>query len=220
MHSLGYQLDAFSRVVLKHRRRNFVKYASLRQAENFLQQNFIDLLRCATLHRCSESEHLFQQRLRIAHAAVSLACQQNQRSFGDLKTFAFCDRIEPLDDFPQTNAAKIVTLATRKNSRRQAMRFGGRENKFDRWRRFFQSLQQRVERIFGDLVNFIDDVNLKSASSRLIADIFDDLANLIDAAIRRTVDFENVDRIALGNLMTLSADATRSSGWPIIAIPD
>jgi hypothetical protein len=98
------------------------------------------------------------------------------------------------------------------------MRFGGRENKFDRWRRFFQSLQQRVERIFGDLVNFIDDVNLKSALSRLIADIFDDLANLIDAAIGRTVDFENVDRIALGNLMTLSADATRSSGWPIIAI--
>ena len=67
-------------------------------------------------------------------------------------------------------------------------------------------------------MNFIDDVNLKSALSRLIADIFDDLANLIDAAIGRTVDFENVDRIALGNLMTLSADATRSSGWPIIAI--
>ena len=98
------------------------------------------------------------------------------------------------------------------------MRLGGCENKFDRWRRFFQSLQQRVERVLGDLMNFIDDVNLKSALSRLIADIFDDLANLIDAAIGRTVDFENVDRIALGNLLTLSADAARSRGWTIIAI--
>ena len=54
-------------------------------------------------------------------------------------------------------------------------------------------------------MHFIDDVNLESALRGLIANIFDDLSDFVDAAIRCTVNFQNIDRIAIRNLFAMAA---------------
>ena len=98
------------------------------------------------------------------------------------------------------------------------MRFRGREDKLYRRRRLLQCFQERIEGILGNLMNFVDDIDFKSAICRLIADILNDLANFIDAAIRRAVNFKNVDRVALSNFFAMAAFVARSSGGPVVTV--
>src|SRR4030095_4890515 len=88
---------------------------------------------------------------------------------------------------------------------RQTMRLGGREDKFDRWRRLFERLQQSVEGIFGYLMHLVDNIDLESRFGRLVGHAPNDLAGFIAAAIRRAVDFEDVDGISLSDLVALRA---------------
>ena len=67
-------------------------------------------------------------------------------------------------------------------------------------------------------MNLVYDVNLKPTLCRLIADIFNDLANFIDTAIRRPIDFKNVDRVALGDLLAVRAPVARSGRRPFFAV--
>ena len=60
-------------------------------------------------------------------------------------------------------------------------------------------------------MHFIDNVNLERAARRLIANIFDDLTNLIDSAIRGAIDFDYIDTISLDDFFALNAFVTR--GW-------
>ncbi len=119
--------------------------------------------------------------------------EKHQRAFGDAKPSLLAISPRRSTISRSADATKIIALAARQNRFRQAMRFGGRQNKLDRRRRLFQSLQKRIESVFGDLVHFVDDVDLKAAFRRLVADVLDDLAHLIDAAIRRAVDLKHVD---------------------------
>src|SRR5580765_3308819 len=98
------------------------------------------------------------------------------------------------------------------------MRLSRRENKFYRRWWLFERFQQGIERILGDLMNFIDDVDFEPALGRLVADVFYNLANLIDATIRSAVDFKDVDGSALGDLFTVRALITRSRRRPLLAI--
>src|SRR5437867_13419900 len=94
------------------------------------------------------------------------------------------------------------------------MRFRGREDKLYRRRRLLQCFQERIEGILGNLMNFVDDIDFKSAICRLIADILNDLANFIDAAIRRAVNFKNVDRVALSKIgRACVGKECRAGGW-------
>src|SRR6476619_7890703 len=98
------------------------------------------------------------------------------------------------------------------------MRLSRRENKFYRRGWLFERFQQSIERILGDLMNFIDDIDFEPALGWLVADVFYNLANLIDATIRSAVDFKDVDGLALGALFTVRALITRSRRRPLLAI--
>jgi hypothetical protein len=59
-------------------------------------------------------------------------------------------------------------------------------------------------------MNLIDDVNLERAVCRLIANVLNDLANLIDSAIGGAVDFDNIDTASLNDFSALNAFVTWS----------
>ena len=219
MNHFSDKLDAPPCIACDHGGGQLIKNPALRQAKDILQHGLIDRRDVSRVRRSLRtSKHLLQQRLGIAHAAISLAPDQRQSTVGDAKAFTSRDLSQAFDDFPQTDSAKIITLASRKNRFRQTMRFGCRENKLYRRRRLFQCFEQCIKGVFGDLMHFIDDVNFKATFSRLIADIFDDLTNFIDAPIRRAIDLKNVYRDALGNLLAMRAMVTGSRRRPLLTV--
>ena len=88
-------------------------------------------------------------------------------------------------------------MATRRDGLEHFVGLGRRENEFDEFRRFFDDFEQRVERVFGELVNFVDDVNFVAALHRRVVAFLADLLRVVDATIRRGVNFGNVRTRAL-----------------------
>ena len=85
-------------------------------------------------------------------------------------------------------------------------------------RRLFQGFQQRVERLLRQHVNFVDDVDFEITACRCEADIVSKFANLIDAIVAGTVDFQYVEADTLGDLPAGVADSTRIDGWAMNAV--
>ena len=78
-------------------------------------------------------------------------------------------------------------------------------------RRFFQSFQQRVERLLCQHVNLVNDIDLKFAARRE-ADIVAKFANLIDAIVARAVDLEHIEIDSLRYFSAGITDSARMDG--------
>ena len=59
--------------------------------------------------------------------------------------------------------------------------------------RLFQRLEQGVERLAREHVDFVDDVDLEPRPAGANVDVLPQLADLVDAAIAGAVDFQHVD---------------------------
>ena len=67
-------------------------------------------------------------------------------------------------------------------------------------------------------MDFVDDINFVARLRRRVAHVFAQLAHLFDAVVTRAVDFENVERIAGRNFLTVVASPVRSDCRPFLAI--
>ena len=67
------------------------------------------------------------------------------------------------------------------------------------WRRLFQRLEQRVERIAAQHVDFVDDVDLVARRDRRIAHRLDDLAHVIHAGMAGRIHLDHVDMAPLSD---------------------
>lgn len=67
-------------------------------------------------------------------------------------------------------------------------------------------------------MNFVDDVDFKITACWCEADIVSKFANLIDAVVAGTVDFEHVEADTLGNLPARVADSARIDGRAMNAV--
>src|SRR5262245_57059601 len=66
--------------------------------------------------------------------------------------------------------------------------------------RLFQSLEQRIKRLFGKHVDFINNVYLVPAVRRQIAQPLTQVTNLINATIGGAVNFHHIQGGPLGNV--------------------
>ena len=92
------------------------------------------------------------------------------------------------------------------------------KNKHGPLGRLFNRLQQRVECFVGNLVRFVDDENFVAIARRLIPHVFAQFAHLIDAAIRRRIDFDYVHSPARRNFHAARAHAARLIGRTLLAV--
>ena len=67
--------------------------------------------------------------------------------------------------------------------------------------RFFQRLEQGVERLPRQHVDFVDDINFESRAARSHVDVLPKLANLVDSAIAGAIDFQDVDVVAAADAL-------------------
>lgn len=59
--------------------------------------------------------------------------------------------------------------------------------------RLFECLEQRIERVDRDHVNFVDDDDFVRGAHREVLDILIDLSDIFHGRVRRTIDLLNID---------------------------
>ena len=102
---------------------------------------------------------------------------------------------------------ELEDLRARLDRRRHLLDLGRRHHEDHVRRRFFDRLQQRVEGLGREPVDFVDDEDLVAIADRRDAEAGDDdVADLVDLRVGRGVDLEDVDVAALRDLDAGVAD--------------
>ncbi len=77
------------------------------------------------------------------------------------------------------------------------------------WRRFLQRLEQGVEAVTGQHVNFVDDINLVTAPARCVLHRFQQFAGIIHPGFRGGIDFQHIHETAFVEVDTAATYTTR-----------
>src|SRR5690349_20478067 len=110
---------------------------------------------------------------------------------------------------------KTEMLAPRPDRLRNVFRRGCRHHEHDVRRWFLQGLEQRIERSVCNLVGLVENVNLEAVACRTIPCRLPQLANLIDAAVRCSVNFNHIDRTSSPHFSARFANPARFRYWPV-----
>ena len=149
-------------------------------------------------------DRLIEQRQPIAHRAVCRACDQIEGGGFDGHRLLRGDPAEMGGQFGDAHAAQVEALAARQHGDRHLAEFGGGEHELHVRRRFLQRLQQGVEGVARQHVDFVDDEHLGARLDRAIARCLDELAHIVHAGAAGSVHFDHVgmavgeDRDAVG----------------------
>ena len=114
-----------------------------------------------------------------------------------------------LDDLLELHSAETEMLAARADGLRNVFGRSRRQHENYVAGRFFQRFEQRVESRVGDLVGFVENVNLEAVARGTITRGLAQLANFINAAVGGGVDFDHVHGISGANFDAGIANAAR-----------
>ena len=93
-----------------------------------------------------------------------------------------------------------------------------RENEDDVCGRFFERLQQGVERRVRQHMHFVDDVHTIVAAKRRELDVFTDFAHIVHTGVGGAVDFYDIGSAALRDFLAVGADITGPPCGSLLAI--
>jgi hypothetical protein len=128
-------------------------------------------------------DRLVEDRQAVARGAFGGTGDQRQRFRFGLDALGLAHPGEMPAELLGGDAAQVEPLTARQYGDRDLVHLGRREQEFHVRRRLFQRLQKRVERVLGQHVDFIDDVDLVAGRHRRIAHRLDDLADVVDAVL-------------------------------------
>ena len=115
-------------------------------------------------------------------------------------------------------ATEVEPLAPPDDRSRHLVRLRGGQDEPDPGRRLFEDLQQRVERLAGQALGLVDDVDLLASLDRRRGRLLAQLSGIFDATVRRGVDLHHVEVCALADRDALVTAATRLRGRPSHAV--
>ena len=147
-----------------------------------------------------------------------LARKQPQCAFVGLNALARGEVLESLDYRRVRDAAEVVALQARENRLGHLLRLGGREDELEMRGRLLERLQHRVEGLVGELMRFVDDVNLEAIARGAVAQVFDNRARIIDLAVGCAIDLDYVERAAGPDFLTCSALSARLGRRALLAV--
>ena len=102
----------------------------------------------------------------VAHRTGRFSGEQGQSLVLGIVPFGATNFFEPLLDGFEFYGNKVKTLATREDGDGNLFRIGRTEDKFDMFGRLFKCLQQRIEGLIGEHMNFVDDIDLEPCPAR------------------------------------------------------
>jgi len=113
---------------------------------------------------------------------------------------------------PGRHLLQIELQAARQHGDRYLLRVRGREDELHVRRRLFQRLEHRVERMPGELMHFVDHVDLVAAAGRRIGRLVQQRSHVVDAAVARGVHLDVIDEAPRIDLLTGRADPAGRRG--------
>ncbi len=139
------------------------------------------------------------------------ARRESVASVGD-DFFGACDELELADDVVEFDGVEAEVLAARADSLRDVLGLGGGHHEDDVIRWLFEGFEERVEGGVGDLVGFVEDVDLVFIARGAVARGVAKLTDFVDAAVGGGVNFDDVDGVALADFEAALADVAGLGG--------
>ena len=134
--------------------------------------------------------------------------------FSALATFASCPAISA-----DRQRAESEALAARDDRGRDLVQLGRGQDEPRVRRRLLESLQQGVEGLVGQHVDFVDDGDPEPVALRRVADRLDQLPGVLDLPVGGAVHLVDVERLApLQDLAAGRAFAAGLHGRPLLAV--
>ncbi|CDD39169.1 dual specificity phosphatase catalytic domain protein [Collinsella sp. CAG:398] len=163
------------------------------------------------MHRAvAEYRQLLQRRQCVAHAAAGVLRHDFERLGIVVEVLLFADVGEPAHNVLVADTVKIEPLAARKDGFGNLLRIGRAEHEQHMLGRLFERLEQGVERLRGEHVDLVDDIDLVCAAHRGEAHRVDDfLADVIHAGAACSVELVDIRMRALGDALAFLARAIR-----------
>src|SRR5262249_5973147 len=128
------------------------------------------------------------------------------------------DVAEAVHDARGADAAEVEALAARQDRHGDLLHLGGGEDELDVRRRLLERLEQGVESLPAQHVDFIDDVDLETGPGGPVLDVAADLADLVDAAVAGAVDLQHVHVLAGGDAAADLAGVAGRGGRAVDAV--
>ena len=108
---------------------------------------------------------------------------------------------------------EVEALAPADDRGRHLVRLGGGQHEPDAGRRLLEELQQGVERLAGEPLRLVDDVDLLAALHRRGGRRLAQLARVLDAAVAGGVDLDDVEVRALTDRDALASTRRTARPW-------
>jgi len=166
----------------------------------------------------AERHDLLQGGFGVPHAPAAGLHHEAQRLVGDPGAFLREDAAQPLVDLIEGDDPEIELLTAGDDGLRDFVQFGRCQDENNVGRRLLERLEQRVERLGGQHMDFIDDEDLVPVAGGGVLDVLAQLADLPDAAVGGRVDLQNVDGVALGDLQAGGAGVARVGSGALVAV--
>ncbi len=144
-----------------------------------------------------QGNRLVEQGQAIAHGALGRPADQGERPWLDRDAFALGDGREIAHQLLALDPAQIEALAAGQHGDRDLADLGRGEDEDGLRRRLLQRLQEAVEGLLGQHMDLVDDIDLVAGRGWRIAHAVDQLADVVDAGMGRSVHLQDVDMPAL-----------------------
>ena len=148
---------------------------------------------------CRRAEQLVEDGLRVAHAPCGQAGDHADRVRIRLAAVGRQDALELAGDLRDGETPDVEPLEPRQDGRREVLRVGRREHERHEVGRLLERLEEGVPGVLRDLVGLVEDVDLAPEVGGGVAQALAQLADIVDAAIGRGVDLDQVQGPALAD---------------------
>ena len=114
--------------------------------------------------------------------------------------------------------AEVETLAARDDRRRNLVRLGGGQHKDGVRRRLLQGLEKGIPGGCGQLVRLVDDVHAIATFAWPVRHLFAQVADVVNTAVRRGIDLDQVQRPIVQRGATQRAGIARVTLFGLLAV--
>ena len=167
-------IERLGRGAAQHALQQFKDMTPVGDAEHVARRLFGDLA-------VGQGDRLIEQREAVAHRTVGGAGDQGQCCRFGLDCLGFDDPTVMLGEHLDRHAAQREALTARQDRQRNLLDFCRGKHEFGVRRRLFERLQQGIEGVAGEHVDFVDDVDpVPSQIGLAVEQSFGQLADVID----------------------------------------
>ena len=158
-----------------------------------------------------EGEHLLEDRQRVAHRPVAGPHDRVDRDLLDGRALSGDDAHHVGSDVLGIDAPQVEPLHARQDRRQHLLRIRRRHREHHVTGRLLDEFEQRVERRGRGHVHLVEDVDLASTRRRGELGALAQVTRVIDTAVRRHVELDDVERGPRRDRRARLADT--AGGW-------